>query len=63
MSYQTGIGAKLGISGALQCKDRDGNVLKTIAFTGAIPLVRIGISAEQAQQLIEEVKNGSDDRQ
>ena len=63
MSYQTGIGAKLGISGEFQCKDADGNVLKTIAFTGAIPLERIGISAEQAQQLIEEVKNGSDDRQ
>ena len=63
MSYQTSIGAKLGISGAFQCKDRDGNVHKTIAFTGAIPLERIGISAEQAQQLIEEVKNGYDDRQ
>ena len=60
MSYQTGIGAKLGISGAFQCKDRDGNVLKTIAFTGAIPLERLGFSAEQAQQLIEEVNHGPD---
>ncbi len=57
----TGVGAKLGMSGELQFKDKDGNVLKTVSFTGAIPLEKLDMSVEQAQQLISEQDNGPHD--
>lgn len=62
MSFQTGIGAKLGISGTLEYRDKDGNVLKTVQLNGAIPLADIGLSVEQAQQIVEQ-NNGPDHRE
>lgn len=62
MNISEPVGAKLGISGAFECKDAAGNVLKVIEFKGAIPLEELGMSVEDAKQLIEEA-NGTDHRQ
>lgn len=32
------INARLGIAGTLECRDADGNIIKTIEFTGSLPL-------------------------
>lgn len=61
MSFSTGMGAKLGINGTFECKDKDGNVLETITLNGAIPLEKLGLTVEEAQQLIKETNHGSDD--
>lgn len=62
---QAQIGAKLGIGGTLEFRDKDGNILKTVQMSGSVPLSDIGISAEQAQELIEqqEQSHGTDHRQ
>ena len=52
MTFQTDLGARFGLSGAFECRDADGNILKTIAFTGTIPLARLDMTVEQAQQLV-----------
>ena len=64
MTFQTDLGARLGLSGAFECRDKDGNILKVIAFNGAIPLSRLDMTVEQAQQLVsqQEADNGIDDR-
>lgn len=46
------IGTTVRVSGTLVCKDKDGNVLKTIDFSGGIPLA--DIAPELAQQQGEE---------
>jgi hypothetical protein len=64
MSHQASIGAKLGIAGTFEFRDKDGNVLKTIHLSGAIPLSDLGLSVEDAQQIIEqENANGAHDCQ
>lgn len=53
METQT-IGAKLGIAFALDFKDADGNVLKTIQCKASIPLSELGLTPDSAQALIDE---------
>ncbi len=64
MSDQAQIGGRLGMSGAFECRDKDGNVIKTITFTGSIPLSQLDMSEEQAQALVDqqEAANGSNDQ-
>lgn len=52
MTYAAGLGARLGITGALECKDKDGNVIEVIHINGSIPLERLGLSVEEAQAII-----------
>lgn len=63
MTFSAGVGARIGISGVLECKDKDGNVLQLIEMNGSIPLSDLGLSVEQAQELItqQEASRGSDD--
>ncbi len=58
------MGGRIGLSGAFECRDKDGNVVKTITFSGSIPLSQLDLTEEQAQQLVnqQEAGNGSDDR-
>lgn len=65
MPYQTDMGAKLGISGVLEFRDSQGNLLKTVQMTGSIPLSDLGVSAEEAQTIIDsqEPTHGTDHRQ
>ena len=60
----TSVGARLGLSGTLEFKDAHGNVLKTVDFTGSVPLDDAGLTVEQAQELITKqgAEDGSDDR-
>ena len=53
METQT-IGAKLGIAFALDFKDAEGNVLKTIQCRANLPLSELGLTEAQAQSLIDE---------
>lgn len=48
------MGAKLGLAGVLVYKDAAGNVIKEVPFTGAVPLAELGLSVEDAQQLIQQ---------
>jgi hypothetical protein len=59
------IGAKLNISGTLEWRDKDGNILKTTTISGAVPLADTGLSVDQAQELInqQEQANGCHHRQ
>lgn len=57
------IGAKLVITGSFECIDKDGNVLKTIHGTGSFPLENLGLTVEQAHEIIAKEKgNGLDNR-
>ena len=61
------VGARLGLSGTLEFKDKDGNVIKRMPFAGSVPLESAGLSVEQAQELItahqlKEAHHGRDDR-
>lgn len=60
---QAGMGARLGFAFDLEFKDEAGNVLKVVNCKGSLPLSETGLSAEQAQALIEqqEPANGTDD--
>ena len=64
MSSVAAVGARLGLSGTLEFKDAQGNVLKTMDFTGSVPLDEAGLTVEQAQELIntQGADHGSDDR-
>jgi hypothetical protein len=61
--------AKLRISGNFEFRDADGNVVKVMHLSGAIPLSELGLTEEQAQALVDENKNnngednGSDHRE
>lgn len=57
---QTSVGVKLGMSGVLEYRDAQGNLLKSVGFSGSIPLSETGLTVEQAKQLIEDQENGSD---
>lgn len=68
MTFETGLGARLGISGTLECKDKDGKVLSVIELSGSIPLSELGLSIDQAETLIAsqpqpETTNGPDHRE
>lgn len=62
--YKAQMGAKLGLFGTLVYKDAQGNVLKEVQINGAIPLEKLGLSIEEAQELIQqqEKSNGTDNR-
>ena len=49
-------GAGLGISGVLEFRDKDGNVVGTTELRGVIPLTELDISVEEAQQIINETE-------
>lgn len=51
-TQQVRSGGRLGISGALEFRDVDGNLLKTIQMTGSVPLDELGITQEQAAELV-----------
>ena len=53
MNFQTGMAARLGISGVLEYKDKDGNVIGTTEIRGSLPLADIGMSVDEARELIE----------
>lgn len=55
------MGGRLGVSGFLQYRDKDGNVLKEVEVSGSIPL-----TSEQAQELVQqqqEQDNGTHNRE
>jgi hypothetical protein len=52
MAGQAAIGAKLNLSGTLEWRDKDGNILSTTTISGSIPLADTGLTVEQAQELI-----------
>lgn len=55
MTYQTKpMAARIGIRGTLECRNAAGEVIKTIEMNGEIPLSRLGLNVEQAQQLVEQ---------
>ena len=58
-----GMGARLGLSFSLEFKDAQGNLLKTIDCKGSVPLSETGLTAEQAQAIIDQQgsSNGADD--
>ena len=60
MTDHAGLKGKLNIKGALQFRDKDGNVLSTMEIDGAVPLDRF--SPEQQQQLIKDYGHGADHR-
>lgn len=62
---KTSVGARLNLSGTLEWRDKDGNILKTTTISGSVPLEETGLTLEQAQELItrKEADNGRDDCQ
>jgi hypothetical protein len=54
MSSNVALKAKLGISGSLVFKDKDGAVLDTMPFTSSVPLEALGLSVEEAQKLVDD---------
>ena len=65
MNFNTGVKGRIGISGSFECKDKDGRVLKTIEVKGSVPLDQLGLTPEEAQELItqQEKRHVADDRQ
>ena len=62
MAYSAEVTARLGISGVFECKNAQGEVIKTITMTGSIPLSDLGMSEDDAKQLIEKgTENGTND--
>lgn len=57
-NQQASLSGHVRISGAFECRDKDGNVIKTIPFTGSVPLK--DLPPEAAQQL--ESHDGLDNR-
>ena len=65
MAYQTQMAARLGIRGTFECRNAAGEVIKTIEANGAVPLSRLGLTEEQARELVQqqqEKPHGSDHR-
>ena len=55
------MGARLGMSFALEFRDAQGNILKTIDCKGSVPLSEAGLTAEQAQAIIDQQGSGNAD--
>ena len=49
--------AKLQIAGTLEWRDKDGNILSTTKLSGSIPLSQLGLTDDQAAQLVKESSN------
>ena len=57
------LGARLGLAGTLEFRDKDGAILKAVDFAGSVPLGETGMSVDQAQELItnqQEPQHGTD---
>jgi hypothetical protein len=54
VTYQTHMTAKLGMRGTFVCRNAAGEVVKTIQFSGAVPLSRLGVNEEEARSLVEQ---------
>lgn len=52
--------ARLGIRGTFECRNAAGEVIKTIEVTGAIPLTKLGLTQDQARQLVEQQKQSGE---
>lgn len=70
MSFETRpMGARLGISGVLEFKDKDGNVLERVQMHGSVPIADLDISDDHKQTLTamaaeaSENAHGTDHRQ
>ena len=61
MNDTASVGARLGLSFDLECRDAVGNVLKIIHCKGSVPLEDTGMSVEQAQDIIaqQEAQHGN----
>ena len=53
--------ARLQIAGTLEWRDKDGNILSTTQLRGSIPLSQLGLTQEQAEQLVKESQHGGND--
>lgn len=53
--------AKLQIAGTLEWRDKDGNILSTTQLRGAIPLDQLGLTEQQAAELVKESQHGCND--
>ncbi len=61
MTYKAELLGRLHIKGTFECRDKDGNLLKTIELSGEAPLTDASQVAA-AQQLIQEANSGTDNR-
>ena len=64
MTFETHTAGRVGLSGFLQFRDKNGVVIKEVEINGSVPLPE-GLTAEQAQELInsQEQSNGTDHRE
>ncbi len=60
MNFKASMGARMGIKGTLECRNAAGEVIKTIEMNGEIPLSRLGLTVEQAKQLVEQQQESQD---
>ena len=51
-------GARLAIRGTLEFKDKDGRVIGTTEMHGSVPLADTGLTADEAQQIIDSQQIG-----
>ena len=58
---EAGITVKLGLAFTLECRDKDGNIIKTIDCKTAVPIEQFGLSVDEAKELITEATNGAHD--
>lgn len=58
MTYEAKMTAKLGMRGTFECRNARGEVVKTIEFSGLIPIERLGITEQEARKLVEQ-SNGN----
>lgn len=59
------VGARLGVRGTLECRNARGEVIKTIEVNGSIPLTQLGLTEDQARELVQQQENqahGTDHR-
>jgi hypothetical protein len=54
------IGARLNVSGTLEWRDAQGNVLRTTHLSGQVPLESLGLTVDQAQTLIKQQEQSND---
>lgn len=54
--------ARLVLSGTLEFRNAAGEVIKTTEMRGAVPLDDLGITEDEARQLIKEASHGTDVR-
>lgn len=46
---ETKMGGRLGISGTLEWRDKDGNILGTTELSGSVPLDQVELIGEEAE--------------